>query len=301
VNRFLSFAFLAQCMRISLPYLAAAMGGVLSERAGVVNVALEGTMLVGALFAVLGTTAFGSPWAGLLVALLAGVALQLLHAVAVLYGRANAIVSGIALNLLAAGGTRFLLRAAYDSASNSPAIAGLAGASKNQSLLVATLLDPATWLVVALVTATIVVLRSTAFGLRVRAVGEHPAAAASVGVSVARTRVVAVGLAGAAAGLGGAWLAFDQHQFSSGMSGGRGFSALAAVVISGWRPGRAALFCFLFGAADAAQIALQDQHVVSHHLVQMLPYLATLLALAGLVGRSRPPAALGDRVTARAE
>jgi ABC-type uncharacterized transport system permease subunit len=292
VSRFLSLAFLAQSVRIALPYLAAAMGGVLSERAGVVNVALEGTMLVGALFAVLGTTAFHSAWAGLLVALLAGIGLQLLHVVAVLFGRANAIVSGIALNLLAAGGARFLLRAAYDSSSNSPAIPSLARSS-SQSLLVTTLLDPSTWLVVALAVATIVVLRSTAFGLRVRAVGEHPEAAASVGVSVATTRVVAVGAAGAAAALGGAWLAFDQHQFSSGMSGGRGFIALAAVVVSGWRPGRAALFCLLFGAAEAAQIVLQDQHVVAHQVVQMFPYLATLAALAGLVGRSRPPAALG--------
>ena len=292
MSRFFTLGFLAQCLRIALPYLAAAMGGVLSERAGIVNVALEGTMLVGALFAVLGTTAFGSPWAGLLLALLAGMALQLLHAVAVLFGRANAIVSGIALNLLAAGGTRFLLRAAYDSASNSPAIPSLSRAS-SQSLLVATLLDPSTWIVVALVVATIVMLRSTAFGLRVRAVGEHPEAAASAGVSIVATRLVAVCLAGAAAGLGGAWLAFDEHQFSSGMSGGRGFIALAAVVVSGWRPGRAALFCLLFGGAEAAQIALQDQHVVPHHLVQMFPYLATLIALAGLVGRSRPPAALG--------
>ena len=293
MSRFLSLTFVAQSVRISLPYLAAAMGGVLSERAGVVNVALEGTMLVGALFAVLGTTAFGSPWIGLAIALVAGVALQLLHAIAVLFGRANAIVSGIALNLLAAGGARFLLRAAYDSASNSPAIPALGRSGTSQSLVVTTLRDPSTWLVTLLVVATIVTLRRTAFGLRVRAVGEHPEAAASAGVSVVTTRILAVGAAGCAAALGGAWLAFDQHQFSSGMSGGRGFIALGAVVVSGWRPGRAALFCLLFGAAEAAQIVLQDQHVVAHQLVQMFPYLATLVALAGLVGRARPPAALG--------
>jgi simple sugar transport system permease protein len=273
-------------IRIALPYLAAAMGGVWSERAGVVNVALEGTMLVGALGAVAGTIAGHSPWIGLLLAVIAGVALQLVHGIAVLFGRANAIVSGIALNLLAAGGTRFLLRALYDSDSNSPAIPALA---QNGG----TALDPATWIIFALVASTIVMLRSTPFGLRVRATGEHPEAAESAGVSVRATRLWAVGLAGACAGIGGAWLAFDQHQFGSNMSQGRGFIALAAVIVGNWRPGRAALFCLFFGFAQALQIVLQDRHVIAHQLVQMLPYLATLIALAGLVGRTRPPAALG--------
>jgi len=281
VSRLFSFAFLVQALRIALPYLAATMGGIWSERAGVVNVALEGTILVGALGAIAGTTLSGSPWIGLLVALFAGIVLQLVHAVAVLYGRANAIVSGFALNLLAAGGTRFLLRALYDSASNSPSIPRVVAPSIVNALVAVTVL------------ATIVGLARTPFGLRVRAVGEHPEAAESAGVSVLSTRILAVGLCGACAALAGVWLAFDQHQFSSGMSGGRGFIALAAVVVAGWRPGRAAAFCLLFGAAEAAQIALQDQRAVAHQLVQMLPYIATLIALAGWVGRSRPPAALG--------
>jgi simple sugar transport system permease protein len=279
-------ALFAQTLRIALPYLAAAMGGVWSERSGVVNVALEGTMLVGALGAVAGTIAGHSPWLGLLLAIVAGVALQLVHGIAVLFGRANAIVSGIALNLFALGGTRFLLRALYDSASNSPAIPALTPRG-------GTALDPATWIILALVVATVVGLRSTPFGLRVRATGEYPEAASNAGVSVVATRLFAVAIAGVCAGIAGAWLAFDQHQFSSGMSNGRGFIALAAVIVGGWRPGRAALFCVLFGFAEALQIALQDRHLVAHQIVQMLPYLATLVALAGLVGRTRPPAALG--------
>lgn len=296
MSRLFTLAFLAQSLRIALPYLAAAMGGIWSERAGVVNVALEGTMLVGALGAVVGTTVSGSPWIGLLVALVAGVALQLVHGVAVLRGRANAIVSGIAVNLLAAGGTRFLLRAFYDSASNSPAIPSLVRSTTDASgraLLTATFLDPSTWLVLTSIVVTVVVLGRTRFGLRVLAVGESPEAAESAGVSVTRTRLGAVACAGLCAGLAGAWLAFDQHQFSSAMSGGRGFIALAAVIAGGWRPGRAAFACLVFGAAEAAQILLQDQRWIPHHLVQMLPYLATLVALAGVVGRSRPPAALG--------
>jgi ABC-type uncharacterized transport system permease subunit len=275
-----------QTIRIALPFLAAAMGGVWSERSGVVNVALEGTMLVGALGAVAGTIAGHSPWVGLLLAIVAGVVLQLVHGIAVLYGRANAIVSGIALNLAAAGGTRFLLRALYDSASNSPPIPALTARG-------GTAADPATWIILALVAATVIGLRSTPLGLRVRATGEHPEAAENAGVSVRATRLWAVAFAGVCAGVGGAWLAFDEHQFSSGMSNGRGFIALAAVIVGNWRPGRAALFCLLFGFAVAFQIVLEDRHLVAHQFVQMLPYLATLIALAGLVGRTRPPAALG--------
>jgi simple sugar transport system permease protein len=129
----------------------------------------------------------------------------------------------------------------------------------------------------------------------VRAVGEHPEAAASVGISVLRTRLAALALAGATAALAGVWLAFDQHQFSSGMSGGRGFIALATVVIAGWRPLPAVLFALLFGTAEAAQIVLQDQRAVAHQVVQALPYLLTLIALAALRTRTRPPSALGTQ------
>ncbi|MGZ3418933.1 MAG: ABC transporter permease [Polyangiales bacterium] len=291
MSRLFTLAFLAQSLRIALPYLAASMGGIWSERAGVPNVALEGTILVSALGAVAGTTATGSPWIGLVIGLCSGALLQAIHALAVLRGGADAIVSGLALNLFAAGGTRFLLRAFYDSSSNSPSIPGLGPSAS--SILATTLLDPTSWLVVLAAAGTTLGLARTRFGLRVRAVGEHPVAAASVGVPVLATRVRAVVLAGAVAGLAGIWLAFDQHQFSSGMSGGRGFIALAIVVISGWRPLPAVGFALLFGTAEAAQIALQDQKVVAHQVIQALPYVITLVALAGWVRRARPPAALG--------
>jgi len=291
MSRFLSLAFVAQALRIALPYVAASMGGIWSERAGVPNVALEGTILVAALGAVAGTTATGSPVLGLCVGITSGVVLQIAHAAAVLVGRANAIVSGLALNLLAAGGTRFLLRALYDSSSNSPAIPTL-GPARSSSIVIATALDPMTWLIAAVALATVFGLQRTPLGLRVRAVGEHPEAAASVGISVLRTRLAALALAGASASLAGAWLAFDQHQFSSGMSGGRGFIALATVVIAGWRPAPAVVFALLFGTAEAAQIVLQDQRAVAHQVVQALPYLLTLAALAAFRARTRPPAAL---------
>ena len=206
-----------------------------------------------------------------------------------MWGRVDAIVSGIALNLVAAGGTRFALRALYDSSSNSPAVEGfrmarLDGASGGM-LLARTLLDPLTLLAAAATGLTVVSMYSTRFGLRVRAAGENPEAAQSLGVPVARIRVLAVTLGGAICGLGGAALALDQHQFQSGMSGGRGFIALAAVIVSGWRPGRAALACVLFAALDALQIVAQDQATVARDLVQMLPYVATLVTLAVLALR----------------
>src|SRR5262249_30693990 len=148
---------------------------------------------------------------------------------------------------------------------------------------------------VALV-ASVFVLYKTRFGLRARASGEDPQAAASVGVPVERVRVAAVVVGGAICGLGGAALAFDQHQFQSGMSGGRGFIALAAVILSGWRPARAVLACVAFAALDALQIVLQDQARVPHEIVEMFPYVATLAALFAIGlrrGAGRPPAGLG--------
>jgi simple sugar transport system permease protein len=226
-----------------------------------------------------------------------------LHAVVVVYGRVDAIISGIALNLAAAGGTRFLLRALYDSTSNSPGIEGFRfkyfNGPSGSMLLVRTCLDPLTLLTLLAMLVTLYVLIATRFGLRVRAAGEDPVAASTVGVPVERVRVLAVMLGGAICGLGGVALAFDQHQFQSGMSGGRGFIALATVILSGWRPVRAAAACVLFAALDALQIVLQGQAAVPHDLVQMLPYVVTLVALATVMRRGRggsfgrPPAGLG--------
>jgi simple sugar transport system permease protein len=294
-----SMAMLAQTVRMAIPYAGAALGGVWSEKSGVVNIALEGGLLVSGLSAVACAHATGSPWMGVLGGAAAGAALAGVHALTVVLGRVDAIVSGIALNLVAAGGTRFLLRALYHSSSNSPAVEGfrwgaLEGAS-GERLLVRTLLDPTTVLTVAATLASAWVLARTRFGLRVRAVGEEPVAAATVGVPVARVRLGAVLLGGVWCGLGGAALALDQHQFQAGMSGGRGFIALAAVILSGWRPGRAVLACLAFAALDALQVVLQGQVKGFQQLLPALPYVATLLSLV-LVGRAaegRPPAGLG--------
>jgi simple sugar transport system permease protein len=300
---------LAQTLRMAVPYAYAALGGVWSERSGVVNIALEGTLLVGGFASIAVHIATGSAWAGVLAGALAGAVFSHIHAHLV-QQRVDAIVSGIALNLGAAGGTRFMLRALYDSSSNSPSVPGfriraLDGAS-DVLLLARTLVDPLTILAVAVTAATAFGLFRSRFGLRVRAAGEDPEAAASVGIPVERVRVRAVTLGGAICGLGGVALAFDQHDFQSGMSGGRGFIALAAVILSGWRPVRAVLACLAFAALDALQIVLQDQAHVPHEVVEMFPYVATLGALVviGLrLGKrdavaGRPPAGLGKHAQA---
>jgi simple sugar transport system permease protein len=294
----------AETVRMAVPYACAALGGVWSERSGVVNIALEGILLASGFGGVAVHVATGSAWAGLVAGCLAGAGLGAAHALVVVFGRANAIVSGIAINLAAAAGTRFFLRALYASASNSPTVeafrGGAGGAVAPLGLLARALVDPLFCLTLAAVAWTAWTLRTTRFGLRVRACGEDPAAATSVGVDVARVRLAAVTLGGAIAGLGGVALAYDQHQFQSGMSGGRGFIALAAVILSGWRPVRAAAACMAFAALDALQVVVQGAAAgAGGYAAQMLPYVATLFAL-WIIARRRgaspegaPPAALG--------
>ncbi len=301
----LSLAMLGQTVRASVPYVLAAQGGVWSERSGVVNIALEGMLLAGGLASVAVSVATGSAVLGLVGAAAAGVLLGLLHVTVVERGRVDAIISGLAINLIAAGGTRVVLRTLYKSSSNSPAIEGFRRvASGGVGALVSALVDPMTLLCVAAVAVTVLTLKETRLGLRVRASGEGPVAAAGAGVPVVRVRTLAVAIGGALAGLGGAALAYDQHQFQSGMSGGRGFIALAAVVLSGWRAGRAAALCVAFAVLDALQVALQGQTRALQDVVQMLPYAAALFALGALArpGRTRlfggpPPAGLGKHAS----
>ncbi len=277
--------FLAQLVRISVPYVLAAMGGTISERSGVINIALEGKLLVGAFCCAVGAIESGSPVVGALCGVLGGMLVAALYAVAVLRFHADQIVSGVAINLLALGLTRYLLKLFYGSTANSPPAPGFEGSVWGNLLLYITL---------ALVFAFYILIRHTRFGLRLRAVGEHPEAAETLGLSVLGIRWVAVLLAGGAAGLGGAWLALDNHAFVANMSGGRGYIALAAVIMGSWRPGYVALACLVFAGAEALQVVMQVANVgVPRELVQSLPYILTIVAMAGLIGRSRAPAALG--------
>ena len=279
-------SFLGQTLRIAVPYLFAASGGVIAERAGVVSLALEGFMLSGAFGAALGSYYSGNAFVGIVTGMSAGLLCGLLHAVATVRFRADQVVVGIAINLLVVGVTRFFLQLAFDSSSNSPRIPGLSTAGGGFG-------NPMIWLAVVCVAVTGFLMRNTVLGLRMRAVGEHPQAAVSAGLSVGKLRYVAVALSGVLASLGGVYLALDQHQFSDQMTAGRGFIALAAVIFGRWEPVRAAIACLLFAAAETLQIQLQGTEILPTQFIQMIPYVLTLVALAGLVGRSSPPAALG--------
>jgi ABC-type uncharacterized transport system permease subunit len=284
--------FLAQTVRIAIPYLFAAAGGVVTERAGLIGLTLEGYMLGGAFAAAVASYYGQSAWLGVLAGIGGGVLLAVLYGVSAIRFRADQVVVGIAINLLAIGVTRFFLRLAFGSSSNSPRVLGFGG-EQSGSGFAALATNPMVWLGLLAIPLVAWVLYRAPFGLRVRAVGEHPAAAVSVGIRVTRVRYSAVAISGMLAGLGGVYLALDQHQFTDQMTAGRGFIALAATIFGRWDPLRVGLACLLFAAAEALQIQLQGAQLVPSQFVEMIPYVLTIIALAGVVGRAVPPAALG--------
>lgn len=280
------FDILAQVLRISIPYLFAAAGGVVAERAGIISLTLEGFMLTGAFAATVGAHYTGSPWVGVLCGLFGGLVFGAIHAIASIRYRADQVVMGVAINLLAVGVTRFFLLFMFNSSSNSPRVPGFGGGHAGFD-------NPLLWMGLLSCPLLAFVMYKTPYGLRVRAAGEHPAAAESLGVRVKLVRYGAVCLSGMLAALGGVYLALDQHQFTSGMSAGRGFIAISAVIFGRWDPIRAGAACLLFAAAETAQIHLQGSNTIPSQFVEMIPYVLTIIALAGVVGRAVPPAALG--------
>lgn len=304
MSALLSLTMLAETLRIAAPYACAAVGGIWAERSGVIQIGLEGVLLVSAFTSVAVAAVTGSAAFGLAVGVASGALFSLLHALLVERARVHAVISGIALNLAAYAGTRLALRGLFDSASNSPSIEGFRfgpTGSSGLALLARFFLDPVTLLAIVAAVATPLVLARTRFGLRLRAAGENPVAAASVGIRVLRVRMLALLVSGAICALGGVHLAFDQHRFESGMSNGRGFMALAAVVVSGWRAGRAVAACVVFGALEALQIVLQTRAsqgtgAGAGTLIQLLPYVATLVVLGFAAGRSSAPEGLGKQV-----
>jgi ABC-type uncharacterized transport system permease subunit len=305
----ISVALLASTIRAATPLILAALGGIFSERAGVINIALEGIMLIGAFFAVLASylaNQIGLPpllcaILGVLAALFFGLLIAMIHAVVSIHYRANQIVSGVAINILAVGLTGFLLRLIFQTAGNSPAVPNLPAAPIPGLASIPILgpiffnQPPIVYLALIAVPVSAFVLFRTPLGLRLRAVGEHPKAADTVGVHVYQLRYLGVALSGVLAGLAGAYLSLGQlNIFSEGMTNGRGFIALAAVIFGKWNPWGALGACLLFGLADAVQISLQQAGVnIPSEFLLMLPYVLTLIALAGFVGRATPPAASG--------
>ncbi len=288
--------FLAAMLRISVPYALAALGATFSERGGVINIGLEGIMLNGALAYVIGAHYSQDPWIGLAAAAAAGLATAALHALVTVRFRADQITSGLGINLLAAGLTKFVLTQVFHSSSNSSRVEGLPSWGSlgldRIPALGPVLVTPLVMITMALVVSSHWLLFHTVFGLRLRSVGEKPEAAGSLGLSVAGYRTAGILISGALAALGGAWLASEQHSVTDGMTGGRGYIAIAAMIVGKWSPFPVAAACLLFGGAEALQITLQGSGFPSE-LLEMLPYLVTMLVLAGLIGRAIAPRSLG--------
>ena len=282
MGQILTLAFLFSALRLSTPLLLAALGGLYSERGGVINIALEALLLAGAFTAAVVTHFAGNPWLGLLAAIAAGAAVALVHGIACIRFRADQVVSGTAINIVFLGLPQLLAGAFFASTGATPQLPK-GQLLPNAPIVLAFGLVPVTWYV----------LNRTRFGLRLRAVGENPEAADTAGVDVARVRYAGVVLSGVLAAIGGAYLSIGQASlFTRNMSAGRGFIALAALIFGKWRPVQTMLACLLFGAADALSIQMQGVSRIPVQFIQIIPYVLTLVVLAGFIGQSRAPRAL---------
>jgi ABC-type uncharacterized transport system permease subunit len=284
-----NIALFFSTLRLATPLIWAALGGMFSERSGVINIALEGIMLAGAFTAASVTFYAGNPWVGLAAGIVAGMAIAAIHAVACIRFDANQVVSGMAINILMVGIPAFLGGALFASTGSTPQIPREHLIPWTPVVLAFFVLVPVSWYV----------LYRTPFGLRLRAVGETPEAADAAGVSVKRMRYLAVIISGALAGIGGAYLSIGQSSlFTRNMTSGRGFIALAALIFGKWRPVQTMLACLLFGFTEAISIQLQGVHLPSgedipNQFIQIIPYVLTIVVLAGFIGHSRAPRALG--------
>jgi simple sugar transport system permease protein len=309
------FQVLGSTVRLSVPLLCACLAGLWSERSGVVDIGLEGKMLVAAFAAAAAAATTGQALVGLLAGILAAVSFSLVHGYAAITQRGNQIVSGVALNMLAAGLTAVLGHAWYQQGGRTPPLDGEArfnpivlpgvetfasvpvlGQAWRQLVSGQSLV---TWIAFLAVPLTWWVLTRTRYGLRLRAVGENPAAVDTAGVSVPQLRYGAVLICGVFCGLGGAYLSTAQGAgFINNMTAGKGFIALAALIFAKWRPWPALAACLLFGFLDAVAIRLQGVAVpgigqVPVQAIQALPYVLTVVLLAGFIGRATPPRASG--------
>ena len=285
----LNISLIWSAIRLSTPLILAATGGLFSERAGIINIALEGLMLAGAFTAAAVTYATGSAWIGLPAGIAAGLALSSIHAVASIRFRADQVVTGTAINILMAGIPGFLSGALFLSSGSTPQI------PKEHLMPWAPII-----MAFAAVPLSWYVLYRTPFGLRLRAVGENPEAADAAGVRVARIRYAGVLLSGAFAAIGGAYLSIGQSSlFTRNMTAGRGFIALAALIFGKWRPVQTMLACLFFGLTEAVTIRMQgvvklpSGEDIPVQFIQIVPYVLTIVVLAGFIGQSRPPRALG--------
>lgn len=295
-------ALMASAFRQATPLIFAALGGIFSERSGVVNIALEGIMLVGAFSAMTVSYYTGSPWLGVLGAIIAGIIIAAIHAVISIEFRADQVVSGVAINMFALGFTNFMLRTMFHSASQSPSVNKLDYLTLpliSRIPVIGSIIGkhiPLVYLALLMVVAVHFFMFRTPWGLKIRAVGEHPEAADSLGINVKKVRFLCVLMSGVFAGIGGATLSIGLLDlFVDNMTAGRGFIALAAMIFGKWYPFGALGAALLFGFADALQMLGQTLGItlVPKELLMMAPYIITILALVGVIGRATPPASIG--------
>ncbi|MGB7068856.1 MAG: ABC transporter permease [Pyrinomonadaceae bacterium] len=293
----LILAFLFSAIRSATPLIFAGLGGLFSERSGVINIALEGLMLAGAFTAAVVTFETGNPYFGMLCGIASGALLALVFAVACIKFEADQVVAGMAINFLMIGLPALISGAVYDSAGSTPQIDKAFQLpnyfnSFSAASILAFILIPIVWYV----------LYRTPFGLRLRATGENPEAADAAGINVTKLRYLAVILSGVLAAAGGAYLSIGQSSlFTKNMTAGRGFIALAALILAKWRPVPLFVACLFFGVTEALTIQIQgapwakiNGEDIPIQFIQIIPYVLTIIVLAGFIGLSRAPKALGE-------
>ena len=289
----INLAFLFSAITAGTPLIFAALGGLFSERSGVINIALEGLMLSGAFTAAVVTFQTGNPYFGMLAGIGAGAATALIYAVAVIRFEADQVVAGMAINFLMLGLPALISGVIYDSTGSTPQI--------DQAHKIPMIINGLSWaslLALALIPLAWYTVYMTSFGLRLRAVGENPEAADAAGINVLRLRYAAVVISGILAAIGGAFLSTGQSSlFTRGMSAGRGYIALAALILAKWKPVPVLFACLFFGFTEAVTIQIQGLtwggEPIPVQFIEMIPYVATIIVLAGFIGLSRAPKALG--------
>lgn len=293
MSELLTLSLLFSTIRFATPLIFAALGGMFSERSGVINIALEGLMLSGAFTAAVVTYETGNPFLGFLCAMIGGGVLAAVYAIACIKFEADQVVAGFGINILMLGLPALLSGAMYDSAGSTEQIA------KENLLPDFFGINVASFLAFLLVPICWYALYKTPFGLRLRAVGENPSAADAAGISVTKLRYSAVILSGVLAAAGGAYLSIGQSSlFTRAMTAGRGFIALAALILAKWRPVQVLFACLFFGFTEALTIPLANIKTASGEnipvqFIQIIPYVLTIIVLAGFIGLSRAPKALG--------
>ncbi|MBX7043157.1 MAG: ABC transporter permease [Ignavibacteria bacterium] len=278
------------------PYYLGASGANFSERAGVINISIEGFMNLAAFSFAVFMIFTGSPATALALSLLSNLLFALLFASLTVSLKINQIVTGVGFNLLIAGLTKFLMVLLFSSSSNTPRIEGLPDIPflKSVPLIGEVLSDTLTLFSILLVFVSGYLLFRTRFGLRLRSAGENPWAAETLGIKVRAYKYYGVLISSVLSALGGIWLVSEQHNYSDGMIAGRGYIALAAMIIGKWKPLNIFYACILFAGFEALEIALQISGAdIPTQLIQMLPYLITIFVLVGFIGKTRPPAADG--------